>query len=373
MRTVRSVTLGIVIVVLAIGNTTIADDDSSAHVRAKVGEIGGWGIASDGQTLVISRPSAGELVYWDSVKHTKVRSIEVEFAPNRLAFQGNTLFASVRGSSLVYALDAESGKVLTRFVLPGEPIEAMASHREKGPVFAANLNEEIFAIDPQSGAFKKTDARGTMLACDPIDGQFVLVGTNRPGQDFLEVQRNGRVDRFRLVTRQNHAAVFKHAVENNGLRLISANTNAAFGNGGSLAINHDGKRFAMAAGGGWRSLTDQRFHYVIAVFETKNMKTMVGQIELGVYPQTIAFHPALNLGAALRHSSDATIKLFKASSLTDRQTIKIDRQKSAPLKTHRLLFAGRGTTLVHHYQDTLTFIPLALSEEDRTRLESANK
>jgi hypothetical protein len=185
------------------------------------------------------------------------------------------------------------------------------------------------------------------------------------------VQRDGRVDRLRLVTVQFRAAVFKHAVENGGLRLMSGSTNAALGDGGSLAIRRDGSRFAGAAGGSWRSLIDKRFHYLVAVFETNDIETITGQVKVGPYPRAIAFHPMLNLGAALPHGGmDLTIKLFKTSPLTKCQTVELAKQYSAPTKTHQLILGRRGTTLVHHYRDTLTFIPLALSDDDRAAIES---
>lgn len=350
----------------------LASEASRERICFNIGEIGGWVMMDDHVTLIVSRPSAGQLVLFDTVKHRKIKSIEVDFAPNRLAIQRDTLFASVRGSTIIYALNARTGDEVARMKLPGEPVEALSCHRERGPLFAANIKEEVFAIDPKSHSVKKTEARGTMLAMDPAKAEFLLVGTNRPGEDFVEVQRGNGVAWVRLVTVVHHATVFKHAVENGGLRLIGGNTNAAFGDGGSLAISHDGKKFAMAAGGGWQSLTDKRHRYVIAVFETQDMETMLGQVELGSYPRTVAFHPLLNLGAAVRHDATGiTIKVFKASSLTDRQVFKLDNQHPVPLRAHRLMFCGRGASLVHHYRDTLTFVPLELSEEERASLDTA--
>ena len=104
---------------------------------------------------------------------------------------------------------------------------------------------------------------------------------------------------------------------------------------------------------------------------TADMQSMIGQVELGAYPQTVVFHPVLNVGTALRHGgTDVTIKLFKASALTDRQTIKLTDRHPAPVISHRLVFGGEGDTLVHHYRDTMTFIPFDLSDEERALMEA---
>jgi hypothetical protein len=153
------------------------------------------------------------------------------------------------------------------------------------------------------------------------------------------------VDRVRHVTVQHHASAVKYAIEEDGLK-------------------------AMAAGGGWRSLKDNRFHYVVAVFESGDMQTMLGQVEVGAYPRALAFHPVLNLGAVLRQGGEVSLKLFKASSLADRQTIALPNQHPAPQRAHRLMFAGRGTTLVHHYRETLNFVRLTLSEAEIRSVES---
>jgi hypothetical protein len=358
------------ILVFSDGGVTTASDEAAQRTNLSIGPIGDWALAADNATLIVSRPNAAELVYLDTFSHVELKRIEVDFAPNQLAIQNDTLFASVRGASIVYALDAETGDVIKRYKLPGEPVIDLCCHSKQGHIFAANLNEEIYAIEPDNGDTAKTKGRGTMLAIDPNNGSFLFAGTNRPGQDFIEFQHDGNVDRMRLVTMVNRASVLKYVVNNGQLQLVAGNTNAAFGESGNLAVSHDGKRFAMAAGGGWRSMTSQRFHYVIAIFETEDMETMLGQVELGAYPRAIAFHPILNLGAAIRHGgSNIEVKVFKASSLTDRQVIKLDAQHPGPLLAHRLMFCGRGATLVHHYRDTLTMISLDLSEEETELLK----
>lgn len=355
---------------LTASGTTTASDETTQRTNFSIGPIGDWVLAADNTTLIVSRPKAAELVYLDSLSRVELKRIEIDFAPNQLTIQNNTLFASVRGASIVYALDAKTGEVIKRYKLPGEPVIDLCCHSEQGHLFAANLNEEIYAIDPKNGDTAKTKARGTMLAIDPVNGSFVLAGTNRPGQDFIEFQRGVSVDRMRLVTTVDRASVLKYTVENGQLRLVAGNTNAAFGESGNLTVSHDGKRFALAAGGGWRSMTSQQFHYVIAIFETADMESMLGQVELGAYPRAIAFHPILNLGAALRHGTNVEITVFKASSLADRQVIKLEAQHPGPLLAHRLTFCGRGATLAHHFRDTLTLIPLELSEEETALLKN---
>ena len=260
--------------------------------------------------------------------------------------------------------------MLDRFTLPGEPIEDLVCHPRIGPLFAANLNEDIMAIDPKRGHVTVTEAHGKFLAVDPVNGRFLLAATNRPSENFIEVQRRGSVGRVRLVTVAERASVLKYEIQRNGLKLAAGNTNTAIGFGGSLAISPDGKRFAMVAGGGWRSLTDRRAHYVIAVFETGDMETMVGQIEVGAYPHTIAFHPTLNMGVAVRRTHNTELRLFSARSLTDREILTNPGTIRASMTDqHRVMFVGKGTKLAHHHGRTLVWIPLELSDDERELLK----
>lgn len=367
----HSIRSHVVLIGLAIQTVVVQAQEPPPPCKVlELGSIGGWVATPDNVTLIASLPDAGQLEFFDTVAGEKTTTIEVDFAPNRLALQGDTLFASVRGSSLVYALNAKTGEELNRFKVPGEPIEDLACHPRSGPLFAANLNEDIMLIEPARAHVAVTEAHGKFLAVDPVNGRFLLAALNRPSEDFIEIERGPRGGRVRLVTVAERAPVLKYEIRRSQLKLVAANMNTAIGAGGSLAISPDGKRFAMVAGGGWRSLTDQRFHYVIAVFETGDMETMVGQIELGAYPHTMAYHPVLDLGVAFRRGNNAELRLFSARSLTDRGVLTCPgAPRGSPTDQHRVMFVGRGTTLAHHFGRTLAWIPLDLSDDERELLK----
>ncbi len=369
----RSIRWHVIFIGLAVQTVVaVGQDPSSPNQGLAIGDIGGWVATPDNATLIASLPGAGQLVFFDAVAGEKTKTVDVDFAPNRLALQGKTLFVSVRGASLLYALNAKTGAELKRFTLPGEPIEDLVCHPKIGRLFAANLNEDIMAIDPKRGHVAVTEAHGKFLAVDPVKGRFLLAATNRPSENFIEVQRRGNVGRVRLVTVAERASVLKYEIKRNRLELVAGNTNTAIGAGGSLAISPDGKRFAMVAGGGWRSLTDRTAHYVIAVFETGDMETMVGQIEMGAYPHTISFHPALNMGVAVRRTHTPELRLFSARSLTDRGILTNPGTIRASMTDqHRIMFVGKGTKLAHHFGRTLEWIPLELSDDERELLKKA--
>jgi hypothetical protein len=150
----------------------VDNDATTVPVSIQVGEIGGWVMLADGSTLVASKPSSAELLYFDTVKCKQQRAVELDFAPNRLAIQNDTLYASVRGSSIVYALNALDGAVSARFKLPGEPVEAVACHHQRGPLFAAKADEKVFSIEPASGTIHETAARHDARPSIPLTAAF---------------------------------------------------------------------------------------------------------------------------------------------------------------------------------------------------------
>src|SRR5262245_62228448 len=71
---------------------------------------GGWVMMPDGVTLIVSQPEKGELVYFDTVAEQEAKRVEVDFKPGAMAVQGDTLYVGAKGASMVYALDAKTGK-----------------------------------------------------------------------------------------------------------------------------------------------------------------------------------------------------------------------------------------------------------------------
>jgi hypothetical protein len=338
--------------------------------------LGGGVMLDDDQTLVVSIPSEGQLFYVDTSAEKLQRQVGLEFQPTCLAVQRKKLFAAVRGAAVIHILNAATAEQVTEICLPGEPVQALACHRTQGLLYAANTQNEVYAIDAKSHAVTKTDAIGQLLDIDPTGGRFLYTAVQKPIQDvILMEERPGSEVRISLAQAHIRAVMLKYAVHQQGLKLVSANDNPA-DNGRALAVSGDGKRIAMAGGGGWRPRNDLRRSYVITVFDAGNLHTMLGQIETGPYPGGIAFHPLLPLGAAFRHGHDPGIILFDAKSLVRKAVYPVSRAGVTALLT----FGGRGTKLVYGSQPlipgrtepcVLEFFPVEITDNDKKVLQQA--
>ena len=304
--------------------------------------VGGIVMAPDNRTMIVSVPSEGKLVYFDTIAETELKQVEVDFQPTLLAVQGQKLFAAVKGSPKIFVLDVATGKVQKEIPVSGEPWFSLGCHPKKGLLYAVNLKHEVFAIDPDKGTPHKTKAKGQLLAVDTGSGKYVYTGIQKPIRDVLVIEKSGG-DRLKLSLMQanTRALMLKYEIDGAELKLVAANDNAAV-NGRGMAVSGDGKQIAMAGGGGWRSKTDPRANYSIAVFDTDKMDTLNGQVETGPYPSNISFHPVLKMGAA--HNSKEVI-LFNSKSLVKKKSLAT--ADSSFNHSGYLLFGGRGTRVIY--------------------------
>lgn len=339
--------------------------------------LGGWALASDGLTLAVSIPSEGALAWFDTESGRETRRVRTDFRPGSLVFQDKTLFVSAVGSSLVYGLEASSGKVLKEIKVPGEPIVFLAAHASKGPLFASNAREEVVVIEPSGGSVKKTTARGRFLAVDPKSGAFLYTGRTSPNEFDVEVEKNADGSSTWYFDNWGYRSMIrKYAIGSAGLKQVAVNDNTAV-NGRAMHLSPDGARIAMAGGGGWRGKRGGGGGYTIAVYDAADATTMLGQVDLGAYPENIAFHPVLNVGAALK--SEGELHLFNAKSLVTFSKQSISGAPRGFNEPGWLTFGGRGTRLVYWQMGAsyegkpgkLYFIPLELTRADRDLLQKA--
>lgn len=347
---------------------------AQAQNTFKLGVLGGGVVTPDTKTLIVSVPSAGTLHYFDTEDEKEIKKVECDFKPLSLAVQGNKLFAGRQGAAAVHVLELATGKELKVIKVPGEPIKELACHPTKGLLYATTTADEVYAIDAESGKATKTKARGQKILVDPGEGKFVYTGVQKPITDQLVIQEGPNKElKISLATANERAMMLKFAVEGDNLKLVAAQDNAAL-NGRGMAISPDGKKIAMAGGGGWVSTTERRFRYGIAVFETDDLKTMAGEIEVGAYPYTVAFHPVLNQGVACK--SGAELIFFNAKSLAGKGKVKAsDGEPSLPLycaKGTKLVYLT-GVSGVHSKESEIQFYPLELSDEDKAKLKEAYK
>ena len=343
-----------------------------ADATFNLAPVGGIVMASDGRTMIVSVPSEGKLIYIDTIMEKELKQVEVDFQPSLLAIQGKNLFAAVKGSSKIFVLDAQTAKVKKEIALPGEPLHSLGCHPVLGLLYAVNLRHEVFSINPEKGTHQKTKAKGQLLVVDPSAGKFVYTGIQQPIRDVLVIEKQGGEKlKISLVQAGLSAMMLKYEVNGGDLKLVAANQNAAV-NGRGMAVSPDGKQVAMAGGGGWRSKTDQRANYAIAVFNTATMDTLNGQIDTGPYPSNIAFHPVLKLGAAFNGKH---VILFQSKSFVKKDSFAADDSFN---HSGYLLFGGQGTKVIHcsynapiEKPSVLQIFSLPLTADDKAFLKKA--
>jgi hypothetical protein len=334
---------------------------------------GGWVMLPDHATLIVSQPDKAQLVYFDTVADREVKRVECEFQPGALAVQGDTLFAAVRGSSQVYALDVRSGKVKKEYSLGSDAVAQLASGPKDGLLYASTAKFTVLAVDPATGAVTKTAAKGHFLALDPA-GKFLYTGVQPPSRDNEFEIAEGKDGKFRIFWDSwgKRALLVKYAIKGKELSYVDGQNNAA-SNGWSMHLTPDGKRLMMVGGGGWRPPAKEGGTgggYVVALFSTANLQAMVGQAPHGL---NVAFHPVLNLGVTNHYGSDLT--LFNARSLVKRGTIRLG--KAQERRASVLTFGGKGRKLILWNGENvgaeqgLHFIPLELKPEEEQELRKS--
>ncbi|MBP3959788.1 PQQ-binding-like beta-propeller repeat protein [Gemmata sp. G18] len=325
-------------------------------------------LTPDTKTLILSAPNEGELLYINTETEKETKKVTLSFKPLALAVQGKSLFASTKGAGTIHALDLETGKVKKQFKIAGEPILNLACHSTKGLLYATNAAGEVFAIDAESGKVTKTKARGQMIVVDQTDGKFVYTGIRASISEQLVIEQGPDAKtKVPLEVAESRAIMLKFAVDGAALKLAAVQDNAAL-NGKGIALSADGKQIAMAGGGGWASKIKQKKSYGVAVFDTSDMKTMIGEVECGAYPYSVSFHPVLNLGVVVKRGNQ--LNVFDGKSLAKKASIKAPGGEPA-----QILYAINGTKIVQFVnsgtQTTISFHPLELGEQDQELLKNA--
>jgi hypothetical protein len=353
-------TMGIGLFVLTA--LALGANSAGAQTYVKIPSFGGAVMTSDNKTLIVALTTAGMLGYYDTLTDKQIKKIEVDFQPSVLAIQGKVLFAATKGAATVRVLDAQTGKQLKVIKMPGEPVQAMACHPEKGLLYVTTMSHDVMAVDPAAGTATKTEARGQSIAIDPSNPKYLYTGIQTPMQDVLVFRGN----RISLTTIGDRAVLVKHEIIPGRVKTLSANDNAVV-NGYGIAVRPDGKAVGMFGGGGWRSKTEAKNPGFSAMFDSEDLETMLGQIDYGS-TRYIAFHPTLKLGAQWRALGANSIAFFNSKSFAIKDVAKIKEDK---LTTGWMAFGGQGTKLIVSTGANLIFIPLELNEQDRKALKKA--
>lgn len=332
----------------------------------------GAAMLRDNATLVIAQAETANLIYYDTMVEREIKRVEVDFQPGEVVVQGDTIFAAVKGSALIYALDAATGKVKKEHNLGGDGIVHLACHPHKGLIYASTTKFGIVSLDPVSGVVQKSKAMGQFLAVSP-DGRFLYTGVQPPHRDEMEIisRKDGSIDIYWDMWGPR-AILSKYAVEGPDLRFLSGQNNAAV-NGWWMHLTPDGKRLMMVGGGGWRPPKEGGTGggYITAIFSADNLATKLQPIPFSGL-NTI-FHPVLNLGVTNNYGLNAT--LFNGKSLVKRTEFNLSPEREArPLL---LMFGGKGRKLILwngnniQKEQGLHFLPLPLKPEEEVALAQA--
>ncbi len=369
--------------------------DETNSTRLSLPAPGGWVLSPDGETLIISSPKTAEIIYIDTSKEKEIKRVKVNFQPSALALRGSSLYAVAKGSSVLYVLDAQTGKSKEQIRGPGETLVQLACHPSAGPLFATNDQFEVLALKMGTSKFEKTEAQGNFLAVDP-KGDFLYTGTQKPIKDVLVLSRGPRNSVNVGVAKTNiNSTNVKYSLKSEKMEPVAMKGNAAI-NGRALAVSRDGQKIALAGGGGTQGKSGKRV-YAIAVYDTSDLETKLGEVETGAYPSSVSFHPVLDIGVAEKSGGDRELLLFDASSFTVIKTMAFKTKGGAASEAGLLTFGGRGTKLIYYppgapvaprgssgrgasrarseagqdQQGQLHFIPLELTDDQKAALAKA--
>jgi hypothetical protein len=301
---------------------------------------GGWVLLPDGVTLVVSQPEKGQLAYFDAMAEKEVKRVDLDFKPSAMTMQGDTLFVAAKGASVVYALDAMTGKQKKEIALGGDAVANLASHPSKGLVYATTVALKVYSIDPATATATKTSATGNFIVVDPVNGSavFTCVQPTKNSSEIVIKDFPGGSHRISTDRWGPRAFIIKYSIQGKDLKLVSSQKNAA-ANAFTLTITPDGKKVLTTSGGGWRPTDGATGGGYGAVFSADNLENMIGQAPGG---HCFAFHPVLNLAVANRAGRD--IQLFNPRSFVTGKTFNVSKGgDSRPLL---LTFGGKGTKVI---------------------------
>ena len=320
--------------------------DETNSTKLPLPAPGGWLLSPDGETLIVSSPKTAEIIYIDTSKEKEIKRVKVNFQPAALALRGSSLYAVAKGSSLLYVLDAQTGQSKEQIRVPGETLVQLACHPSAGPLFATNDQFEVLALKMGTSKLEKTEAQGNFLAVAP-KGDFLYTGTQKPIKEVLVLSRGQRNSVNVGVAKTNiNSTIVKYSLKAEKMELVAMKGNAAI-NGRALAVSPDGQKIALVGAGGMQGKSGKRA-YAIAVYDTSDLETQLGQVETGAYPSDVSFHPVLDIGVAEKFGGDRELLLFDARSFAVIKTMAFKTRGGAASEAGLLTFGGRGTKLIYY-------------------------
>jgi hypothetical protein len=345
----------------------------------QVPTLGDLVVLPDAKTLVVTIPSAAELLFYDTVDKKQLKKVEVDFQPSAMAVQGSNLFIAKKGTATIHIVDPATAKSTKEIKVPSsDPILKLACNPSKGLLYATTDALDVFSIDPASGKVTKTKATGQEIVVDPSGEDFVYTSVYNTTKDRLLVQELGKNSfSIRLVKGQTTNLLLKYKVDGAGLKLVAANKNGGSG-GPWFSVSGDGKFIAMS--GPYRGPNVKGIVFNITVFQTSDMTTAAGTLDHSAFPRAIAFHPHLGLVATIDSGNPKKATVFNTKSGAKKDSFDVPNLSSFPFQ---LVFGGEGTKLISAVgmlksgrQDAavaITVHDLTLTDEQKDQLKKALK
>jgi predicted Zn finger-like uncharacterized protein len=346
--------------------------------------IAGWVMLPDGITLIVALPDQAQLAYIDTVANRELKRVALPFKPDRLAVQGKHLFASAQGTSVVHALDLDSGADKRQIKLPGGFVVDMVCHLQKGLVYASMSSQgKILAIDPDAGSAALTGedhspllgsvvlppgyrlpasglpprvGTGRFLAVDPKNASTLYASYLNAGEKWHEGRREtwwsylglkkftvkGRMEvNPRNMWQRGNSSILP-AGRFWPLEVIRINAKVTpSGSFYPLSFSSDGKNIGVTDGHQWELLS------------TADLESRTGTVACSGAAD-LAFHPVLELVAVEGDNGGAdrgtALYLFNTRSLTQIAKITLSPGPFAktPPSCRLLSFGARGTKLLYY-------------------------
>ncbi|MCE9567695.1 MAG: hypothetical protein K8U57_37315 [Planctomycetes bacterium] len=308
----------------------------------QVPTMGDMVVLPDGKTLVVSVPSAGQLLFYDTVAKKELKKVDVDFQPVAMALQGSKLFVVNKGTATIHVVDSVSGKSTKEIKIEkSDPVQKLACSRTKGLLYATTEALDVYSIDPETGKATKTKAVGQEIVIDPSGEKFIYTSVFSSTKDRVIVQElPGNKVSIQLAKGKYANLLMKYEIDGTDLKPVAANQNAGSG-GSAFSVSRDGKRIAMS--GPYRGPNVKGLAFDITAFETSDLTTSAGVLEHSFFPRAIAYHPQLDIVATIMDGNPKKAHVFNAKSNTKKESFDVPNLSAFPFK---LTFAGEGTKLV---------------------------
>ena len=240
-------------------------------------------LSSDGETLIVYPRKPLRSIYIDTSKEKEVKRVKVNFKPATLALRFVT-FAVAKGTSLLYVLDAQTGQSKEQIRAPGDTLVRLACRPSAGPLFATNDQFEVLALEMGTSKLEKTEAKATSWPSPPRETSSTPAPQETDqGRSRTEPWAANSVNVGVAKTNIN-STIVEYSLDPEKMEPVAMKGNAAIDGHGSCAPSAPtARRLPWSAPAACRVENGEHV-YAIAVYDTSDLETQLGQVETGAYP-----------------------------------------------------------------------------------------